>query len=83
MKYKITLDTVGEKHEATGKTIGEALDKIVLDWHLVKNKATITVSQGKKKYSHLFYLKQFKMLCANKYNRLLWAKRLTTLLESV
>ena len=80
--YKLTLVTSGYKYEMKGKTILDALNKIPLEWNDLKAKGTITVSQGKLSYEHLFYLRPLRRLLANKLNRLMWGKRLQILLET-
>jgi hypothetical protein len=75
----ITLETCGLKYKGKGETVLEAIESLGLEWNQIKAKGTITISKGKKSLSHFFPLMQIKRIFANKYNRLLWSKRLEIL----
>lgn len=81
-KYKVSLETSGEIFKSKGETIEEAMSTLGIGWENVKAKGVITVKEGKKAYSHLFYIKQLRRIFANKLTLLMWAKRLKLLLES-
>ena len=80
--YNITLETCGIKYKAKGETILEAIDGLGLDWPQIKAKGVMTVTQNKNSLEHLFVMAQMKRIFANKYFRLLWAKRLTLLFNN-
>ncbi len=79
---KLTLETSDLKYETEAETIDATLAKLNLSWEQIKAKGVVTVSNGEKSYSHIFYLKQLKRIFANKTTRLLWAKRLDLLLKA-
>ncbi|MCH7536053.1 MAG: hypothetical protein IH948_10015 [Bacteroidetes bacterium] len=64
--YKLILETSGEKYETKGKTILDALNDIPLEWNELKAKGTITVSQGKLSYEHLFYMRPLRRILIKK-----------------
>jgi hypothetical protein len=80
--YSVVLETSGRKYKSDGDTIAEAIERLSLEWHHIKAKGIIRVSHGNKTYEHLFYLRPLKKIFANKMTRLVWGKRLTTLLET-
>jgi hypothetical protein len=82
MKFNLTLKTIGKEYKTKGETVLEAIDSLGLEWPQIKGKGTITISQGKNSLEHLFVLSQMKRIFANKYNRLLWAKRLELLFNN-
>lgn len=81
MNYKITLDTSGVTHKATGETILEAINNTGLTWEKIKAKGVIKIINGKRKLEHLFTMQVLKRIFANKGFRLVWAKRLEKLLK--
>lgn len=80
-EYALELATSGKIYKSTGQTILEALEAIPLEWEQIKAKGVITIKQGKLKHEHLFYLKPLRRIFANKLTKLMWSKRLNTLLE--
>lgn len=81
-QYTVILEMAGEKYKYKAETINEALENLGLSWVDIKAKGVIIVSKNKKSYEHLFNLRILKRIFANKMARLLWAKRLTYLLEN-
>ena len=80
--YNLTLETVGRKYQSQGETIDQALANLNLSWEQIKAKGIVKVSQDKKTYEHLFYLRPLRRIFANKITRLIWGKRLTLLLNA-
>ena len=78
--YKVILETSGIKFKGAGKTTDDAIADLGLSWEQIKAKGVMTISQDKKSYQHLFFLKPLRRIFANKITRLLWAKRLQLLL---
>ncbi len=78
-KYKVILETSGERHEGQGDSVDEAIASLNLSWEQITAKGVITVFKGKGSMEQLFYPKQLRRIFANKLTRLLWAKRLETL----
>jgi len=81
-KYKVVLETSGEKYVRTGQNINHALSSIPLEWNTIKAKGTVTVSKGNLSYTHLFYLQPLRRIFGNKLTMALWSKRLTVLLKA-
>ena len=87
--FKLILDANGQKYEAEGKNIHDALSNFKLDYTQVKTKGTITVIKDNKKYEHFYYLAQLRKLLASKVRKfgfarqleLLWANKSTTMSE--
>lgn len=82
MIYKLKMSITGIDYKSSGDTVLECLDGLGLDWPQIKAKGICTLSTKGKKYEHLFALPMLKRIFANKMTRLLWAKRLTILIES-
>lgn len=75
-EYALTLETSGKVFNTAGATILDTLNAIPLEWHQVKGKGIMTITQGQRKHQHLFYTQQLRKLFVNKITRLMWAKRL-------
>ena len=80
--FKVTLQTSGEKHTKTAKSVNEALVKMNLTWNMIKAKGVITVSKGKKSYDHVFSAIKLRRIFGNKLTRALWSKRLEFFTDS-
>src|SRR3990167_4635746 len=82
MKYKIILEILGEKREASGGTIDEALASFGLEWNQIKGKGTLTVFSGSQKHEHLMSMRILRRVFSNKIMRMHWAKNLEYLLKA-
>ena len=80
-KYQAILEMVGLKYTGEGETLFDAINAIKLEWHDIKGKGVMTIIYGKQKAEHLFYIKQLKMIFANKIAKQMWAKRLALFLK--
>lgn len=81
MTYTVTVDTLGQTYTAEGGTVNEALDNLGLNYTHIKGKGTITLSDGKKEASKLYYLPALRRIVANKLRKAQVAKDLTYLLK--
>jgi hypothetical protein len=79
--YNIKLDTVGVKYKGKGESVEEALAMIDLTWNQIKGKGLVTVNVGKNSLEHLFTTIQLRRMFGNKFNRILWGKRLQMLFD--
>lgn len=71
---------LGDKtYKQSGPSIVAALEKF--DIQKIVAKAVITVSQGKKKAETLLYPMMFRRLFMNRVARLIFEKRMTTMLK--
>lgn len=81
-QYKVVLEMADKKYTQKADTVNEAIGNMGLSWVDIKMKGTIMASKNKKSCEHLFNLRVLKRIFANKTARLLWAKRLTYLLDN-
>ena len=79
---KIKLETNATEYLSEAETMLEALEKLNLNYTHIKAKGVITFERGKNKGSKLMYLRQLRMLFANKTRRVGWAKQFEMLLEA-
>ena len=77
----ISIKIMGKTWKREGTTIKSTLDKFDLGWEVVKGKGIMIVTEGEKRHEHLFTIFELRRIFANKITRMIWAKRLTLLME--
>ena len=81
LKYKVVLKVLGERWEAKGETMLEALQNLKLSWEQIKGKGTLTVYKGNKKHEHLMNMSLIRKILSNKIVKIYWVKNLEKLLD--
>lgn len=80
--YELSIEVNdGDVYKSKGKTLDEALEKLSLDYMLVKTKGTITLTHGSKRAQRFLYLPQMRAIVANKYRKQMVARNLASLLK--
>lgn len=77
--FTVKISTSGQEYKAKGKSVEDALVKIGLEWHQIKGKGVVVVSQGDKTFEKVFNHVQLRRLF-NKITRAYWAHNLEFLL---
>lgn len=81
MKYEIVLNIAGIDYKSSDESLNEALKNLGLTWEQIKGKGVMKITYGKQSLEQLFSIPQLKKIFANKIMRLVWAKRLDSLLK--
>jgi len=78
--YKVKLETSGKTYTKSAETIDDALNAMGLDWHDIKGKGTIKVSQGDKSTEKTFNAVLLRRIFGSKEARWWWSGNLKFLL---
>lgn len=80
--YKVVLNTSNKKYTREAKTVAGALSKMGLDWHDIKAKGVLKISQGRLSHTHVLNMFQLRRIFGNKLARTSWGKNLEFLTKS-
>ena len=80
-QYNLTLTILGAEYKSKGKTIEECFENIPLLWKEIKAKGIVKLTNGEKSCEKLFALPILRRIMVNPVARMLWARRLESLLN--
>ena len=80
-KYNIKLEIGSDVYKASGETALDAINALDINYTQVKVKGVLTLTNGKRTSSKLFYVRPLRRIVCNKFRKVQVAKDLEYLLK--